>query len=122
MARTQISIKLDSTTLERVDEAAAYLGMTRTALIEHAVERRLKELDSVVEDMAEQGELTAAVFDRLTTSPKLTRAVAAVVAKQFTEDDLQAMFDRTPKLREEAQRRRSAKQGGKKKGKGGSGS
>lgn len=117
MARIQISIKLDEDLLRRVDEAAEYLKMTRTALIEHAVDRRLKELDGLLDDMASEGSISAKIFDRLSSNETLLHAISRVVASHLDKEDIKAMVERGPVLREEANRRKESKRAAKRGGK-----
>ena len=112
MARSQISIKLDVTTLERVDEAATVLGYTRTAFIERAVNRALENLDGVLEEMEADSPLTAAILDALASKKRLALAVTRAVAKHVPVEQLATGLEAYPKLREEAARRKAARKKG----------
>lgn len=107
MPKTPISLKLEPALLDAIDQACEYLEMNRTEFIEQAAERRLREIEQVVEDMSGQGKVESAIFDTLSTNPALMKLIAGAFAKHLTEEEIQGMIDRTPSLRGEAKRRRT---------------
>lgn len=107
VARSQISIKLEPATLEAVDRAAEETGITRTAFIEWAIERGLRDHEAVLESMATDTAFEAAFLDAFLSNKKLLFPLAKLVAKQIPEDRLAAFAESIPKLREAARKRRS---------------
>ena len=109
MPKNPVSMKIDSDLLKQVDEAAAWLGMNRSAFIERSLIRTVDNLDAVVEEMSADSPLTAAVLDALASNQKLAMAITKVVAREMSPEQFKSGLDQYPKLRAEAKRRKTAK-------------
>jgi predicted transcriptional regulator len=109
MPRAQISIKLEQETLKRVDEAAEILDYTRTGFIERAVNLSLNNLDTMVDEMEQESPITAVILDAITTNPKIALALSKVFARGMTPEQIETTTRNLPKMRTEANRRKTAK-------------
>ncbi len=109
MPKIQISMKLDADMLVRVDEAAKWLGMSRSAFMQRSLQRTVDNLDAVVEEMSADSPVTAAILDALTSNKKLAIAITKAVASEVPREQIEAGLERYPKLRAEAKRRKAAK-------------
>ena len=109
MNRTQISIKLDTALLERIDQLAADSGVTRTAVIEKAVKNDLPSQESF--NKALENPAIRALHTQL-TKPGMLRLIAKLAGEEFTDAELEAMLEKAPRQRESAKRRKSARRGG----------
>lgn len=114
MPKDQISIKLDGETLARADKASAVLGWSRSALIERAIERYLQNLDSMVDEMSHENTVTAAVMDRIVSDPGLLRAVAKGIGADLDPKTVSLNAELQPRLRAEADRRKTDRKKSKK--------
>jgi len=113
MPKEQISIKLDSDTLVSADKAAETLGLSRSALIERAIERYLANFDSMVEEMSHDNIVTAAVMDRIAGDAKLLSVISKAMGKHLDDATIKFNVDLQPRLRAEADRRKlERKKGG----------
>jgi len=111
MARSQISIKMEPDTLNAVDRAAEERGITRTAFIEWAVERGLRDHEAVLESMAKESAIEAVLLDAILSNKKLLFPLAKLVAKEVPEERIAALAEVVPALREAARKRKQKSKG-----------
>lgn len=107
MARTQISIKLDDDTLQRVDEMAEILGVTRTRFIERACEKTLMDQESLLSDMEGEGRIESAIVDAIMGNEKLRRGMAQLLKLHLSEEELAGRAENLAKLREASNKRKT---------------
>tara|TARA_R110002072_G_scaffold95141_3_gene209681 strand:+ start:3883 stop:4236 length:354 start_codon:yes stop_codon:yes gene_type:complete len=111
MPKTQISIKLDSDLLHRIDKLAADVGVTRTAIIEQALNNDLSEQESFHKSL--ENPLMRGIHEKL-TSPAVLRALAKLAQQDMTDEDIQQIVNRGPRQREAAKSRAASKKQSKK--------
>lgn len=102
-------MKLDEDMLVRVDEAAEWLGMSRSAFMERSLRRTVDNLEAVVEEMSADSDFTAGILDAIVSNQKLAMAITKVVAREMPPELIKSGLDQYPKLRAEAKRRKTAK-------------
>lgn len=112
--RIQISIKLDESTLQRVDEVAKLFGMTRTAFIERACLKTLEDQEALLEEMEGESAVTAAVMDAAMNNKMFRRAVMKLAASHISDEEIEARHGSFKMLRNEARRRKASKKAEKK--------
>lgn len=110
MRKTQISIKLETDLLARVDKLADEVGASRTAIIERAVYADLPTQESF--HRALENPVVSAVHQRLST-PRMLKLIAALAREEISDEELQAALKRAPQDRQAAKNRREAKRGGR---------
>ena len=104
--RTQISIKLDTDLLERIDKLASDVGITRTAVIEQAVKNDLPEQESFHESL--ENPVIRAMHEKL-TSPAVLRTLAKLAQSDLTDQQVADIIERGPRQRDAAKARREEK-------------
>lgn len=102
MARTQISIKLNDELLARIDRFAEDSGVTRTAIIEKALENDLPEQEAFARSL--ENPVIRAVHERI-TSPRVLRLLATLASADVSDAELERIIERAPEQREAAKRR-----------------
>lgn len=108
MARTQISIKLDEDLLARIDQLAAEVGTTRTAVIEKAVENDLPQQEAFHKSL--ENPVVRAIHERI-TSPGVLRLLARLADEPMTDDEINALVERAPAQRAAAKQRKADRSG-----------
>lgn len=106
MARTQISIKLDSDLLERIDKLAEDVGITRTAIIEQAVKNDLPEQESFHKSL--ENPLMRGIHETL-SSPKVLRLLARLSNGEITDEEISNIMEKGPRQRDAARARAATK-------------
>ena len=110
--RTQISIKLDSVLLERVDKLAADVGITRTAVIERAVKNDLPEQESFHKNL--ENPVIRAMHEKL-TSPAVLRTLAKLAQTDLSDEQITEIIEKGPRQRDAARTRQGQKKSKSKK-------
>lgn len=108
MAKTQISIKLDSDLLARIDKLASDVGITRTAVIEQAVKNDLPEQESFHKSL--ENPVIRAMHEKL-TSPGVLRMLAKLAQTDMSDEEITEIVEKGPRQREAARARRAEKKG-----------
>jgi metal-responsive CopG/Arc/MetJ family transcriptional regulator len=111
MPRTQISIKLDTDLLKRIDQFASEVGVTRTAVIEKALKNDLPEQEAYYESL--ENPIVRGIHQKL-TSPTVLRALAKIAQQDMTDEEIREIVDKGPRQREAAKKRAATKKQGKK--------
>lgn len=106
MAKTQISIKLDSDLLERIDKLAEDVGITRTAIIEQAVQNDLPEQESFHKSL--ENPLMRGIHETL-SSPKVLRLLARLSNGEITDEEIANIMQNAPRQRDAARARAATK-------------
>lgn len=106
MTRTQISIKLDTELLERIDKLASDIGSTRTAVIEQAVKNDLPEQESFHKSL--ENPIINAMHEKL-TSPSVLRLLAKLAHTDMSDEEISEIVDKGPRQRNAARQRRVEK-------------
>lgn len=104
--RTQISIKLDSDLLERIDKLASDVGITRTAVIEQAVKNDLPEQESFHKSL--ENPVIRAMHEKL-TSPAVLRTLAKLAQSDMSDEQITEIIEKGPHQRDAAKARREQK-------------
>ncbi|MFI4855560.1 MAG: ribbon-helix-helix protein, CopG family, partial [Phycisphaerales bacterium JB065] len=99
MPKTQISIKIDTDLLARVDKLAEEVGASRTAIIERAIHADLPGQEAF--HRALENPVVSAVHQRITT-PRMLKLIAALAREELSDEELQAAVDRAPQDRQAA--------------------
>ena len=102
MSRTQISNKLDSDLLERINNLAEDINVTRTAIIEQAIKNDLPEQESFHKSL--ENPLINAMHEKL-TSPTVMRLLAKLAHTDMTDDEIDEIVNKGPRQREAAKKR-----------------
>lgn len=110
MAKTQISIKLDSDLLARIDRLVESSGRNRTAVIEEAINNDLPEQEAFERSM--EVPVVRAIHKQL-TKPGMLRAIAALVDKPLTDEQVSAILEAAPRQREAGKKRQEERKGKK---------
>jgi len=108
MVRTQISIKLDSDLLKRIDKLATDVGITRTAVIEQAIKNDLPEQESFHKSL--ENPLVRAAHKKL-TSPSVLRLLAMLGQTNMSDEEIMEIVEKGPRQRDAAKDRRADKKG-----------
>lgn len=106
MAKTQISIKIDSFLLERIDKLAEDIRTSRTAIIEQAVKNDLPEQEAFHESL--ENPLIRGIHEKV-TSPAVLRLLARLSSGDITDDDISDIVEKGPRQRDAARARAAAK-------------
>ncbi|MEQ9454560.1 MAG: ribbon-helix-helix protein, CopG family [Phycisphaeraceae bacterium] len=106
MSRTQISIKLDTALLERVDALAEATGQNRTAVIEMAIKNDLPEQEAFQKSM--ENPVMREVHKQL-TRPGVLKLIASLANEPLSEQQLKEVLERAPRQRKAGKRRQEAK-------------
>jgi len=101
--RTQISIKLDTDLLERIDNLASEVGITRTAVIEQAVKNDLPEQESFHKSL--ENPVIRAMHEKL-TSPSVLRTLAKLAQTDLSDEQITEIIEKGPRQRDAARARR----------------
>lgn len=110
MPKSQISIKLDSELLDRIDELAEDIGSTRTALIESMINTELPEREAFHRSL--ENPVVRAVHQQI-SRPAIIKAISVLVDRKLTDDDISALIENAPVHREAGKRRQERKKQGK---------
>jgi len=102
MSRTQISIKLDSDLLARIDQLAEDINVTRTAIIEQAIKNDLPEQESFHQSL--ENPLIRGIHEKL-TSPTVLRALAKLTQQDMSDEEIDEVVNKGPRQREAAKKR-----------------
>jgi len=111
MSRTQISIKLDTDLLERIDKLAEDINVTRTAIIEQAIKNDLPEQESFHKSL--ENPIINAMHEKL-TSPTVMRLLAKLAHTDMTDDEIEEIVNKGPRQRDAAKKRAESKKKAKK--------
>lgn len=106
MSRTQISIKLDTELLKRIDQLATDVGVTRTAVIEKAVLNDLPEQESFHKSL--ENPLIRGIHEKVTT-PAVLRLLANMTMQDMSDEEINELVEKGPRQRDAARRRAAAK-------------
>ena len=106
MTRTQISIKLDTDLLERIDRLAESIGSTRTAIIEQAIKNDLPESERYYRSL--ENPVVRSVHAVL-TQPHILEALAKLTRQEMTPEEFANITEKAPVQRERARERSQAK-------------
>jgi metal-responsive CopG/Arc/MetJ family transcriptional regulator len=106
--RTQISIKLDTDLLERIDKLASDVGISRTAVIEQAVKNDLPEQESFHKSL--ENPVIRAMHEKL-TSPGVLRMLAKLAQTDMSDEEISEIVEKGPRQRDAARARRTKKKG-----------
>lgn len=106
MSRIQISIKLNSDLLDRIDKLAKDVGVTRTAIIEQAVENDLPEQESFHKSL--ENPLIRGIHEKI-TSPTVLRLLARLSSGEITDEEITNIMEKAPRQRDAARTRTAAK-------------
>jgi len=112
MARTQISIKLDSDLLERIDKLAEGIGATRTSVIEQAVKNDLPEQESFHKSL--ENPIVRGIHEKV-TSPAVLRLLARMTMQDMSDAEIEEIVEKGPRQRDAARARATTKKQSKRK-------
>ena len=111
MPRTQISIKLDSDLLARVDQLAEDVGVTRTAIIEQAVKNDLPEQETFHQSL--ENPIIRGIHEKL-SSPAVLRTLAKLAREDMSDEEIEEIVSKGPRQRDAAKKRAHTKKQEKK--------
>lgn len=106
MSRTQISIKLEDGLLERIDQLAESVGVTRTAVIEKALKDDLPQQEAFHRSL--ENPVIRAIHAKL-TSPTMLRLIGRLANDEFSDAEIEALAVRGPQQRAGAESRAAAR-------------
>jgi len=118
MARTQISIKLDSDLLDRIDRLAEAADVTRTLVIEQAIKNDLPEQEAFQKSM--ESPAMRAIHKQI-TKPAVLRVLAKLANEEMSDEQLSEILKKTPRQRETGKRRQAKRKASKRRPKAGGG-
>jgi len=113
MSRTQISIKLEASLLDRVDQLAEEDGVTRTAVIERAIRQNLPRQEEFNKSL--ENPLVRAVHEQL-SRPAVLKIIAKLANEELTDEHLEWAMSEGPKVRQAAKERRRTRKNQKQEG------
>lgn len=102
MTRRPISITLDEEMIARIDQLAADINVTRTAIIEQALKNDLPEQESFHESL--ENPLMRGIHKKL-TSPAILRTLAKLTQQDMTDEEIEQIVNKGPRQREAAKKR-----------------
>lgn len=102
MPRIQISIKLESDLLARVDQLAVDIGVTRTEVIERAIINDLPEQESFHRSL--ENPVMRGIHEAV-TKPSVLRILAKLTQNEITDEDIERVLKRAPEQRAAARSR-----------------
>jgi len=105
-ARTQISIKLDTDLLERIDRLASDVDITRTAVIEQAIRNDLPEQEAFHKSL--ENPLIRQMHEKL-TSPSVLRLLSKLANTDMSDEEISAVVEKGPRQRDAARQRAASK-------------
>lgn len=106
MSRTQISIKLDTDLLKKIDQFAEDVGVTRTSLIEQCIKNELPRQEENYRLL--ENPLVRSMHEKL-TSPTILRAIAKIAQADMSDDEIEEIISKGPRQREAAKKRATTK-------------
>lgn len=115
MRKRAISITLDEKMIERLDRLAADAEVSRTAIIEKALENDLPKQESFQQSL--ENPVVRAIHARITT-PEVLRVLAKLANNEMTDDEIASIVERAPRQREAASKRKATRKSRQKNHKG----
>jgi len=109
MSRTQISIKLDTDLLARIDKLAEDINVTRTAIIEQAIKNDLPEQESFHKSL--ENPVIRGLHEKL-TSPSVLRLLAKLAHTDMSDEQITEIIEKGPRQRDAARSRATSKKKG----------
>lgn len=115
MSRTQISIKLDTDLLEKIDQFAEDIGVTRTSIIEQCIKNELPRQEENYRQL--ENPLVRAMHEKV-TSPTVLRLLAKLAQTDMSDEEIDEIVNKAPRQREAAKKIGDRKKQAKKSAKG----
>ena len=105
--KKQITLTVDEDLVDRVDELARDEGTSRSAVIGRVLRAGLPGEEWFHRTL--ENPLVRALHERLTSSPGILKALAAMVDEQLSAEDIRVLKEDTgPRMRDSAKRRKTA--------------
>ena len=118
MSKTQISIKLDTDLLGRIDQLAEDVGVTRTAIIEKALKNDVPSQEAFYRSLEDP--VMRAVHSQL-TKPSVLRLLARITDGGISDSEIEEITAKAPRQIEVGKRRQTEKKTTKQRSKKGDG-